>query len=351
MLYQFKKFILRKLQGLGIYIRKHPKSKHFELQRYPSISHLYAQLKTKAPEIQFYELKRIIQAVVYADNQRLYNAILKFWVPTWKERIRRAEFDKLGHGKDNLNAFRKAKTGTAILFEKVFYSHSLSLRKLFWFENHFRELIDRRIKVPKITRYYKGELLTIVYFEYVNSDKLPDAESRKKIKNIAKLLYATSFENRINRETLPHKLFDFSNYPHYILKGEKAKTELKQHHVLPDEIEKRINTGRKVLTHGDLKPGHVLKNNIVVDWDEFGLYPAGLEQAYIYFADDIRGFRFKKGPLNWLSLNFKKMVSQEEWSLFELSFLYFLFIFAYDYLQKDDFHRLRRELIDEIKKR
>ncbi len=37
-----------------------------------------------------------------------------------------------------------------------------------------------------------------------------------------------------------------------------------------------------VLAHGDFKRGNVSNGNVLIDWDEYGVYPAGYDPAYAF---------------------------------------------------------------------
>src|SRR5699024_1478162 len=99
---------------------------------------------------------------------------------------------------------------------------------------------------------------------------------------ISKILYRFSLRKEFSGLPLPDYFQDFKNHSRYKWWHEKAISDLHDQGVPADLLENKITKGRSIFTHGDLKDLNLFADGSVIDWDEFGFYPAGLEQAFIY---------------------------------------------------------------------
>lgn len=94
---------------------------------------------------------------------------------------------------------------------------------------------------------------------------------------------------------------------------------------------------------------NLFEDGNIIDWDEFGFYPAGLEQAFIYSRNVLHYNQVEKFPLEWLTTQFKSVISDEEWELFKSSFCYFLWIFSFKQLNENKYSAIRSKLLENLK--
>src|SRR5699024_8624918 len=146
-----------------------------------------------------------------------------------------------------------------------------------------KKLNKAGIETPRFMYLYKGETLSIGYFDFNDNDFVSIKDIEAEAARMSMILYHIPIN--ILGEIIPEYLFNYKKYSRSfsIEKEEIAVIEFEKEAIPYDKIENRIESGRWVLTHGGLKYGHLYKSGMLIDWDEFGIYPAGLEQAYIYF--------------------------------------------------------------------
>ena len=107
---------------------------------------------------------------------------------------------------------------------------------------------------------------------------------------------------------------------------------------------------RYVLTHGDIQDTNAFENNILIDWDSVGIFPAGLDPAFLLFYLMMNENNEKYDVLNWIDTNYKDIINEKEWDSFQLSVLFFLFVFIQKRIRKEKYEGLKKELIQLLKK-
>lgn len=335
-----KNLLKKQLQNRGVFY-----------QYFPTPGHIHDCLKTKPYEIQFYEIKRICEQLRSTDNHEGYNQLLKEFVPQWNAALNKAKFIGHGIGKDGFNTYRKVEIDGEVLFEKILISFKPHIvDKALWLQNSFLGQVDKHyIHSPALKKYFKGEVITIMYYDYVDLPKIPSTKALEQAVEMAEYLYKLSFEKPPSAfKTIPGYLYELQYIRRYRTRINRVRATLNDKNIDFEKIEGSLQKGRLVYTHLDIKGKNMFKKNTLIDWDEFGIFPAGMEQANIYFRTILWYNLHKPAPLSWLHKNFKPMVPENEWALFELGFLYFLYVFAFKFLQKPAFSHLRKELIQEL---
>src|SRR5690625_5029607 len=155
--------IIKIFYRLGIYI---------DIEFFPSVEKVYHRISPKPDQKQIAELEKICSAVSAGKDHKYYNQLLQKFIPSWDMKIQKAEF--LGEGLwSGFNSYRKIEFQGNQEFEKLFDSNSNDLNKLLWLEKHIFPLLKNKIKSPEILRFYKGKILSLAYFEFINSPPIP----------------------------------------------------------------------------------------------------------------------------------------------------------------------------------
>jgi hypothetical protein len=338
----FIKNTVRKiLQRAGIYI-----------QYFPTSSHIYDSLKDKPAQIREHELNRIAVALRIAENHKQYEELLKAFVPDWQPEIKKTEFVGRGIGDSSLNAYRKVSIEDKLYFEKVYFNSHQHLQTVRWFENHIYDMIKDEITAPLIRKILHGELITIVYYDYFNLIKMREETIEECLIQFSKALYGISCENSaaLKRLEPPDSVQGFRNHPAYQCrkKDYAARARLLKRGIDLKTLEKLIDQSPSILTHGDINKKNAFANGILIDWDSFGIFPIGLDPAFIYYCLLINGHR-KDNSLTWLKTHYSDVIPKAGWRDFERNFTYFLYVFSLNLFDKGQLKSLEQQLIKALK--
>lgn len=340
---KISRFIHRFFQNRGYFIR---------INQFDSVEDVYEYIKYLPENIRFFELQEITKRIAKARNHRFYEKLLRSDINQWNIKIKKAKFVGEGRGKSALNTYRKIVIGEKILFEKVYKTSSNGLKKNIWFQKEIYPLLRVDLKIPKIQKQFQGEHFTILYYDFIETDHFSIQKTTEQAIEIAKYFYEkTTMWKESFHQTFPKYVTDYKNLNRYVTKIELVKRELAGKNIKFSTVENRVDNSRKVLTHLDLKRENIFDNGFLIDWDEAGFYPIGMEQANIYFRNILYYDREENTPLFWLEENFKTAIPRKEWADYELNFVFFLYIFGFKYLHKKKYRELNNKLITEIRKR
>lgn len=317
----FKKYSYKIFNKLGLYVSrlKTPENTFHYLDRRPF-------------NVQKQELKHLSYYLSVADDHKYYNELLKLYIPNWDMQNYNYQFIGEGQGGGALSAFRKVYFKKSIYFEKVFFTQSKDLEVIKWLDKHVRKQIKDKIKIPKIHKTFSGELLTIVYMDFLNLEPFGKQEVEKELIGLTKTLYLFNIDAFLSEEgqKIPKHLLDYTTNYLFQMNVNLVKRELEQKNIDYKALTSLVQNSKKVITHGDVIPRNVAKDNIIIDWDSFGFYPIGMDQAYLY------QFLYLKEnkqpfiePIEWLTKHYKNFVMRKNWKQFELNFVFFLLIFSY----------------------
>lgn len=325
------------------------------MRYYSSVQQIYEELGGKDPAIQFFELEKISKQLELAHNHKIYNKLIQQFIPEWNLDIREAEFYGIGYAPNNLNIYRKIEIKNKVLFEKIYFSQS-SLREVarnLWLEKHFYPYIKEGVKKPSIHQVFKGESITATYFDYIDLPKISKERAKAEAVEISQYFLMKSLSKNMIEgfDAAPQYLKEFRNYGHYRKWFSETKGRFEKHGIDYRRIEEEIESSRQVFSHGDISTRHLFLNRTLVDWDQLGIYPAGLEQAYIYYSTVLAEDRLKEMPLKWLEINFAKLIPEDEWTLFELTFLYFVYVFSVRLFVKKEYVNVEEYLAEQLKRR
>lgn len=322
---------------------------YFQMKSSPE--KFYHSIRNKSLTDQEYQLDRLAKYILKAQNQKYYQNLLSILVPSLDLKIDESQFVGSGIGASSLNSFRKVKSGKELYFEKVYFNSSVDLKRIFWFQDHVSVLLNDKVKSPRILKTFKGELVTIVYFEYLELQVLSSDKKEMALIELSKALYSSTFLNgdQFEKSNVPDFISKYRSHFQYVRNIDKVKQALNLSKSDINEIESRIDATKRTLTHGDIQETNAFENSVLIDWDSFGIYPIGLEIAFLFFRLLVDG---KKDDdfIGWLEKNYSSVVDKNDWEDFKMNSLYFLYVFSVGLLNKGLHPDLKKELEVNIKK-
>lgn len=321
----------------------------FIVNRIPDASHFMGEFDDEPLEVEKYELKKLASNIRIANNQKLYNEILKKYVSTWDDNFTSSEFIGNGRGVHNLCIYRKVCFEGIYYFEKVYFSDSFPLKKIEWFYEHVYPILKDHMNIAKLFKVIKGYLVTIVYFEFIEFGPLPKEAWYSVFFSISKNMFKLSKEIEKLGEKAPNFITDYRVHEWYkscVKVAEKRIEKLSNNRLTAKGIEEKIHLEPLMFTHGDIHGTNVLSGNYIIDWDTFGFYPHGFESAFI-FANSVKPPTFTCLQ-DILIKEYEDFVHKDQWEGFELCFLYFYLLFIIKdeesatsvKLQKDVYNRI-----------
>ncbi|MDD2475405.1 MAG: phosphotransferase [Dysgonamonadaceae bacterium] len=330
------------LSKIGAYVKRHFNYRvlktmchlGFYVDNLPSAESFYLKTRNYPLAIKEDELRKITIFLRKANNRKLYGQILQKFVPQMDMKFSHTQFTGSGSGAYNLNAFRKVINNDEVFFEKAHFNSSIEIVRLNWFyDNIFASMKDNNnIKAPALCCSFEGELITIFYFNFVELVSSAEKEVGAIVFNLSRELYKLSQLPDVKDKITEAPIFlrDYKIYFEYerkIEEAEKRASELLGDSFHLKDIENKISESPYILTHGDIHRGNVFADNYLIDWDTFGIYPIGLEVAYILLF-------LKKCKLSYQDLNdildreYRTTILEEQWDSFELNCLYFYYVFT-----------------------
>ncbi len=334
------RYIGRSLQKSGI-----------EIGKFPTVEQVYKQVQNEDAKIRICKLNRVCKSARLFNNQRYYNDLLKQFIPGWDAEIKNAVFIGSGIGQNSLNIFRKVQISEGFYFEKVYSSASCELSVIEWFERFVYDVIKEKIKVPKVWKIFKGSLLSIVYFEYLDLRPLPTDQMEDSLVMYSVKLYKISANKDLSflQKEGPECIGDYRNHFQCQRYFQLAKKRLLGQQIDFEALKILVSSSRKVLTHGDIQETNVFEGCVLLDWDSFGIFPVGLDPAYLYYKLLV----FNKvglSPVEWLIKHYKSEILKKDWIDFQRNFIYFLYIFSAKRFKNGQFKELEVQLIYFLKK-
>lgn len=309
-------------------------AKHFGLYVYelPSADGLYQHLTSDSLSIRESELKKTAVYLRKASDNKLYSEILHKFIPDLILDDDDSKFVGRGYSKTGLNVYRKLVYDDDILLEKVYFNSSHDLFRVKWFYENIYAHINCIINVPELYKTINGKLITVVYFRFVDLTSLALNDVSESVFKVSKEIYKLSLKPDIKNiiNNAPELLLDFKQHFLYQLNIDIALSkavEIQSDGFQLKDVEKRVSESHSILTHGDIHWGNIYENNYLIDWDSFGIYPLGLDVAYVFFHLHLCKFSFNE-LIFTLENEYRPVVLKEEWDDFELNFLFFYFVFT-----------------------
>ncbi len=334
-------------------IKKYSQRAGIQIQYLPAPKRFYHSLQNRPVPVKHYEVKRITYYARSVGNHKYYEKLLKAFVPNWPTDVKGAKFIGKGLGESGINTYRTVTIGNKAYFEKVYFNSHHSLQAVQWFQNHIHHLIKEQVNVPLVQKTYRGELITIVYYSYIEHTKLKAEAIESGLIQFSQDLYRISDKNKsyLTKLELPDRIKDFRNHSAYQKRKKfySADTKLSEQGIDMESAEELISCSKRVLTHGDINKKNSFKNGVLIDWDSFGLFPIGLDPAFIYYHIHLK--KKKEANINeWLKEHYQDVVSEKDWSDFERNFMYFLYVFSIKRFAKGQVEHKEQRLVNLLKK-
>lgn len=310
-------------------------------------------MSEKAPNRIFWRFKRSADFLQKNNKINLFNETLEWFVPNWNLKDIESEFilKAKGSGASNLNIYRKTKINNNYYFEKIYFSQSNVLKNILWFYDYIYPLVKEDINLTPIYKTFTGDILTIVYFEYLYIEKEIKTEAGDLVK-IAKTLYSLSLREDIEIliKEAPERMKDLNNYYYFNENYQTSSSLLSKLGVNHYKIKTKMDVSRKLLTHTDIIERNLYAESFLMDWDDFGVYPIGFDVANIYKSLYLKvDYENPPSPIKWLTNNYQSLqLKENEWLELELNFVYLLFVFSFQELQLRN-KEVKKELVEYLK--
>lgn len=305
--------------------RKQLQNRGLLYKRYPTIKHIFDKIKTLPLAVQRYELQELADTLKKTNNHKIYNSLLSEFIPCWSPHIQKEKFIGKGVGGSSLNTYRKVQIRETAYFEKIFFSDDENLLRLRWFYTLFYRRFKEFLNIPKIEMNYNAELLSIVYYEFM---ELPSQACEEDLLHFLQTLHCISVGMNFETMSIPKNLKDFeSNHPVYQKNRSIAKEKLQVRQVNISVIEEKMKSSSLIVAHGDIHFKNAFKKKYLIDWDDFGLYPMGFDAALTYYYL-LKRQEVDKDIEGWLVKHFDKVVKKGKWKEFKGNVFYFLYVFG-----------------------
>lgn len=314
--------------------------------------HIFKYKTGKYPiYIQEHELKILSSFLGRVNNQKYYNKLLSTYVPTWDITILKGYFVGFGMGGASLDTFRKVITESHTLFEKVYFTNHKDFKTIKWFQNYIYPLLQEYITVPIIDLFFEGELVTVTYAQFYDLIEETEENQEKKSIYFNKVLYEVS-KNKlqfINYESAPGNVSDFTSHFEYTRGIDFAKKELNTVGIKVDGFIDAAIRSKSIITHGDIQTTNIYKNNTLIDWDSFGIYPLGMDPAFTYYRLLLNN-KITKTPDSWIEDNFRPSIDESDWECFSRNYHFFLYVFAAKTLKLEKHKAIELRIIEHMKR-
>lgn len=262
----------------------------------------------------FGEIKAVLIQFKLIDDIKLYSDFLNKYTGINYERIR---FIGSGGGMGTTQTHTILKKKDEFFFEKIFDVRSQEFQNIKMNYNYIKDELEKRaIKIPRLVNIFETEILGVCQFTYIPN--LEDLES----------------DDLIYKMGLLKKLWEVPNRPSFNGGDYQELTIVKTRlinllfHLLNKptmsqflNIKQYVDHQKKVLTHCDFYKRNIFKNYLI-DWDEAGFYPFGLDVANV-LCDGI-------SEINELSVQgiFKILADFNIAKSEQISIVYFFIIFS-----------------------
>jgi len=285
------------------------------------------------------------------DNHEYYNLLMKNLFSNWDiELIEQMFIAKgSGFGPSSWNSFRKIKIeNKMLLFEKIYMAAHEDVDRTLWFQYNIYDLL-KKIITPKLMHLYTSKYAIATYFEYI---ELKEIIINRQIKLIefSIELYNITCENEkyLLKLNIPKFLGKIEG--HYIFNRYwlEAKDILNKNGINENIFINAIYNSRRVLTHADLGLRNSFDNMTLVDWDNFGFYPLGMDPAII-FHFNVENKNYIIDSESWLKQNYKEFIHYDDWDSFNFNFIAYLYVFSFRYKSSPQFESNQNFLIRKIR--
>lgn len=299
----------------------------YALERIPETS----QLVDVHEQVKRYQLKKLAEDIKKLNDQKLYNKLLKKYIIDWDwdDYFTSSVFIGHGSGEDNLDVYRKVCVEDKYFFEKVYFNDSQDLLVVEWFYEYVYPRIGEHLKTVNLHKIIKGDLITVVYFDFIALAPVSRFMYHSCFFAIAKNLYELSRADASLIKGATCFVKDYRLHFHYIDKIDDFKLAIKKMSngkLTVEMIEQIIDLQPLIFSHGDIYHPNVFEDNYLIDWDSCGFFPHGFDCAFI-LATNVRYISLEKLK-EILNDEFKELVGDDQWDGFQLCCWYFYLMFT-----------------------
>lgn len=308
-------------------------------------------ISTKNHKAQQEKIRQFSLLIKKENKHDIFEKTIQNLIPNWALEFKEKTFTGKGTNPNTINATRKVRVDTDLFFEKVYFTQQNEFKTLIWFNENIYPHFNKHINIPKVKMLYKGELISIVYFEFLNLKGLKKENWETALTAFALTLYQNSAEilSFLERSKIPKNILDYALNEKYREAIKIIDGVLKNNNLKLKDIKDSISSSKHVLTHNDLNRANAFQNNVLIDWDGFGIYPLGLEQSYMYID-----FHYHRNTIvhydQWLEEYWKPHIGSNEWPAFYRNFCYFLLAISNRHIDQRFINELERDLLIQLKK-
>ncbi|OOG22025.1 hypothetical protein B1C78_15550 [Thioalkalivibrio denitrificans] len=283
--------------------------------------------KTRSNRASWADLRVVSMIMPYLSDHELYERLLADFDPCvdlhHATSAKAASFVGVGGGSESLHAYRIIEINGERLFEKVYRADSPSFQNILWFQNHLQDrLLSSNIRAPTIRMLSRSQRLAAVYYECIDIHPISNSAVLDRILEVSRTLRALGGD--LARTDSSY----YDSAPHHVTSWcarAYAANGLPEIATFIQQTEHKISKVQTQLSHGDLYKGNIGQNNVVIDWDECGLHPAGYDIArglsFICLWDSLNELE------EHIVSNFCDEMNEREFSDFLFSALFYSFVY------------------------
>lgn len=308
------------------------------------ISFLKLSLGKKIPMMEFQSLVRTIAIrklhLPYEYLLKKMDNQLDF---SYSNILHKKTFVFKGKGNGTLKPYRELTEGKQKFFEKIFLNNSADLKANIQFYTNYKVLLQKTsIIVPECLCIRKGKHFTMFIYEHMNLLKIPPGQEYEVLREKTLELYRYS----IDRNYADMITFDFLLF---------GKDRLIKSKALSPKEFKRIKRliGRSPICyqHLDLSENNVFLEDKVIDWDNSGFFPLGLDfgrllLSYFIFHENDFYDSYEVKIFDY----YQNLHHEISYNDFRLLTIYYFLIFYYGNAHCPEYQQIIQPFLKDFKK-
>jgi len=291
------------------------------------------------------ELELLSRIIPYTRDHEAYELLIKSFDGGIEfPQVSLKLFYGEGNGPGSLNSYRKLQLSSGFLFEKVYCSGAINQKKIEWFYKIIEPVFNCGVlKIPRIMSIQNGEKLTILYFDFLELEKV----SKIQAYDIVMKIFITALAIDKNKYSdAPHFLFEYESDPAYVAGLERIISGLRLSSDQINEFEfisDFLKSQNICFAHGDLSMTNLAKPNIVLDIDQCGIFPVGYDIARFIARNSETEIHNIQRLDDFYQDKVKLLIDERQEKNLRISFYYFYLIFY-----KRNRVAFRRALLDRV---